>query len=73
MAAGFVIGSLLVLSFANGMFSAASQPSDFMFAYVLGAVIDASLAFLYFRSSMRLRRVPPQRVFDAPRWNPVKR
>jgi len=71
--AGFVIGSILILNSAYGVFSAATQPEYFTFAYVLGAAVEASLAFLYFRSSIRLRRVPPQAMSDVPRWKPMKR
>ena len=71
--AGFVVGSLLILSFANGVFMAASGSRDLTFTFVLGALVDASLSFLYFRSSIRLRRVPPQTVPEAPRWKPMKR
>lgn len=70
--AGFVIGSLLILSFADGVFVAVSGPSDLKFAGVLSAIVDASLAFFYFRSSILLRRVPPLTVQEAPHWKPIK-
>ena len=66
--AGFVIGSLLILGTATGVYGAVSEPRDLIFTYVLGAVLDASLAFFYFRSSIRLRRVPPKTVQEMPRW-----
>jgi len=71
--AGFVIGSLLILGFADGVFVAISRPSDLEFASALSAIVDASLAFLYFRSSILLRRVPPHTVQEAPHWKPIKR
>ncbi|POH64636.1 hypothetical protein C3B61_12160 [Cryobacterium zongtaii] len=76
--AGFVVGSLLVLSVANWMFSVATGATDVALAGVLGVIADALLAFLYFRSSVRLHRVPPRivpqrTVQDPPQWKPIRR
>ena len=70
--AGCVIGSLLFLSFADGVFVAISGPSDLKFASVLSAIVDATLAFFYFRSSTLLRREPPQTVEEAPHWKQIR-
>ena len=75
--AGFVIGSSLALTVANDIFSVATGTSESLFTTVLSAIVDASLAFLYFRSSVRLHREPPQTVPqrtvpDPPRWKPIR-
>jgi hypothetical protein len=56
--AGFVIGSFLAVSFASDIFFAISTPPDLLLTYVLNAIFDASLAFLYYHSSIRLQRTP---------------
>jgi hypothetical protein len=71
--AGYIIGTLLVLNSANGVVVAATGPPQLIFDVVLGVVVDASLAFLYFRSSTRLRKAPPRTVQEVPRWKPLKR
>ena len=73
--AGFVVGSLLVLSFVNGVFFAVSGSGNFSLSYAVGTVVDGSLAFLFLRSSIQLRKFPPETVPDhveAPRWKPIK-
>lgn len=73
--AGFVVGSLFVLIFASDVFFAVSGSGDFTFSYALGAVVDGSLAFLFLRSSIQLRKFPPETVPDpvqAPRWKPIR-
>ena len=73
--AGFVVGSLFVLIFVNDVFFAVSGSGDFTFSFALGAVVDASLAFLFLRSSIQLRKFPPETVPDpveAPRWKPIR-
>lgn len=74
--AGFVIGSLLVVSVAMGVASALTRSQDQTFTYVSNAVLDAALAFLYLRSSVRLRRDPPRVVAEPtplPAWKPLGR
>jgi hypothetical protein len=71
--AGFVIGALLSVSFASDIFSF-SRPAGFTFTYVLGAIVDLLMAFLYFHSSIRLRRTPPETVAEPsslPHWKPI--
>lgn len=70
--AGYIIGTLLVLNSANGVVVANTERPELMFDVVLGVVVDASLAFLYFRSSTRLRKAPPRTVQEVPRWKPLK-
>jgi hypothetical protein len=72
--AGFVIGSLLVLSFVNGVFFVMFGSGDSTLSYALGTAIDGSLAFMFLRSSIQLRKFPPETVPDpveAPRWKPL--
>lgn len=71
--AGFVIGTLLALSVASGLFLAVSEPPVSLFSSLLGSLVDAALAFLYLRSSLRLRREPPPTVPELPRWKPLAR
>ena len=71
--AGFVVGSLLVLSFVNGVFFVMFGSGDSTFSYALGAAIDGSLAFMFLRSSIQLGKFPPETVPDpveVPRWKP---
>jgi len=70
--AGYIIGSLLVLSSANGVLVAITGPPELIFNVAISVMIDASLAFLYFRSSTRLRKAPPRTVQEVPRWKPLK-
>ncbi len=70
--AGFVIGSLLAVSFASNSFTAVSGPPGAAFASTLDSAVDAAMAFFYVRSSIRLRRVPPRTVQELPRFRPVK-
>jgi hypothetical protein len=70
--ASFVIGSLLALSFASNSFTAVSGPPEAAFANTLDAAVDTAMVFLYIRSSIRLRRVPPCTVQELPRFRPVK-
>jgi hypothetical protein len=70
--AGYIIGSLLVLSSANGVLVAITGPRELIFNVAISVVVDASLAFLYFRSSTRLRKAPPRTVQEVPRWKPLK-
>ncbi len=72
--AGFVIGVLLSLSFALDLVFAATRP-HFLLTYILSAVVDGSLAILYFHSSVRLQRHPPAMVSvpqTLPKWKPIK-
>jgi hypothetical protein len=71
--AGYTIGSLLVAGSAYGVYLATTEPPESTVTVALGVVVDATLAFLYFRSSIRLRRVPPRTVPEVPRWKPLKR
>lgn len=74
--AGFVVGSQHVLFFVNNILIAVFGPSNFTLACALGALIYGPLAFLFFRSSIRLRRFPPETVpepVELPRWKPVIR
>jgi hypothetical protein len=73
--AGFVVGSLLCLSFASDILFLFTRQSDIRFSYVVAAIVDAGLAFLYFRSSIRLRKDPPELVVEVaplPRWKPME-
>jgi len=70
--AGFIIGSLLALSSAGNVLDLLSGPPEGLFASMLKATVDAALAFLYVRSSIRLRRVPPHTVQELPRFRPLK-
>ncbi|TFC00936.1 hypothetical protein E3O51_00240 [Cryobacterium sp. MDB2-10] len=70
--AGYIIGSLFVLNSANGVLVATTGPPELIFNVAISAMVDASLAFLYFRSSTRLRKAPPLTVHEVPRWKPLK-
>ena len=73
--AGFVVGSLLVLSVVNEVYLAMTGAGNFTFSYALGAVVDGSLGLLFLRSSIQLRRFPPKMAPEpvaAPRWKPIK-
>ncbi|WBM79603.1 hypothetical protein KIV56_15025 [Cryobacterium breve] len=70
--AGYIIGSLLALSSANGVFVATTTPPELIFNVSISVMVDASLAFLYFRSSARLQKAPPRTVQEVPRWKPLK-
>ncbi|TFB84112.1 hypothetical protein E3O44_16670 [Cryobacterium algoricola] len=70
--AGYIIGSLLVLSSANGVLVAMTGPPELILNVAISVAVDASLAFLYFRSSTRLRKAPPRTVQEVPRWKPLK-
>ena len=69
--AGFIIGSLLALSSAGNVLDLPSGPPEALFASRLNATVDAALAFLYVRSSIRLRRKPPHTVQELPRFRPL--
>jgi hypothetical protein len=70
--AGFVIGSLLALSFAGNALTTVSGTPEAVFTSILNAAVDAAMVFFYFRSSIRLRRVPPRTVQELPRYSPLK-
>jgi len=71
--AGYIVGSLFVLNSANGVLVATTGPPELIFNVAINVMVDASLAFLYFRSSARLRKAPPRTVQEVPRWKPLKR
>jgi hypothetical protein len=73
---GFVIASLFVVSATGNVFSSITRPVDELPAYVLSGIVDASLALLYLRSSVRLTRNPPETVAEPmalPKWKPIRR
>ena len=75
--AGFVLGGLCVLFFISSIFSVAFSASDPASAGVDDALVNALLAFLYIRSSIRLHRTPPKTepqraVPSLPPWKPLK-
>ncbi|MFB2584514.1 hypothetical protein [Herbiconiux liukaitaii] len=72
--AGFVIGTLLALNAALSIVSVVTSADDALI-FALSTVRDGALAFLYLRSSIRLRRHPPATEptpIPLPKWKPLK-